>query len=571
MEVSDKLAMDFNTILCSHTLMLLLLISFSAYIYFRAKKSPLLYSYLSVEGIVALWMIAKIFKTLSPRVEMRWFFIIVQYLAIDSLGVCLLVFAYIYRKNKKPSKKQLILWSIPPALSFLVLVSNPLHMTFYSYFDIYRDRFGPAFYVAQSVHYLYLLTGILILSHSFTKQPGFRGKENLGNLFAVFVLLPLLGNVYYIAFKMNLLPWIFSFPVFDFTPIAASISLMLFVIPTLTFRFFDISPISLGRLYDIVPQGLIFVDTNLCLYGGNRTFYSMLHLGKKTVSILQLRQLSSDLDDESTKLLQNLTNNSTLYEVEIQLTDGRIIKVEKHPQKNGHFLLCFYDITEISRNRMLLTQQNKELEEKAGLLRNMADTTRDLAIARTKAQIAQNVHDILGHSLTVLIGTAELAADNDVPEATQKINQIEELLICSLNDLKNALLGKGMKWGETSLIKAIRHLKNENIQVDLQVHGKTYELTGEQTEAIYRLCQEGVTNAIKHGKAKTIYLILRFQPKQIEIFALDNGTGCQNINKNYGLTGIERRIQKLSGTINFTSDGESGFTIRATLPKQARD
>lgn len=571
MEVSHKLAMDFNTILSSHILMLLLLISFSAYIYFRAKKSPLLYSYLAVEGVVALWMIAKIFKTLSPKVEMRWFFIIVQYLAIDSLGVCLLAFAYIYRRNKKPSIKQLILWSIPPALSFLILVSNPLHMTFYSYFDIYKDRFGPAFYVAQSIHYLYLLTGILILSYGFTKQPGFRGKKNLGNLFAVFILLPLLGNVYYVVFKMNLLPWIFPFPVFDFTPIAASVSLMFFVIPTLTFRFFDISPVSLGRLYDIVPQGLIFMDSNLCFYGGNRTFYSMLHLGKKTTSILHLQQFSGDLDDEGIKLLENLTNNSTLEDVEIQLTDGRVIKVEKHSKKNGHFLLCFYDITEISGNRILLMQQNKELEEKSSLLKSMADTTKELAIARTKSQMAQNVHDILGHSLTVLIGTAELAASNDVTEATQKINQIEELLISSLYDLRNALLGRELKWRDTTLIKAIRHLKNENIQVDLQVHGKTYELTGKQTEAIYRLCQEAVTNAMKHGKAKTIYLILRFQPEQIEVFALDNGNGCRNINKNYGLTGIERRIRKLSGNVNFTSDGESGFTIHASLPKQADD
>ena len=71
MEVSDKLALEFNTIIVSHTLTLLLLVSFSAYVYFRARKSPLLYSYISVVGMIALWLIAKILKTVSPIIELR--------------------------------------------------------------------------------------------------------------------------------------------------------------------------------------------------------------------------------------------------------------------------------------------------------------------------------------------------------------------------------------------------------------------------------------------------------------------------------------------------------------------
>lgn len=571
MEVSDKLAIEFNTILISHTLMLLTLTSFTSYIYFRAKKSPLLYSYLSVVGMIALWMIAKIFKTVSPRIELRWFFIVVQYFAIDSLGICLLIFAHIYRRNQLPSKNMLFVWCILPATSFLILLTNPLHMMFYSYFDIYKDHFGPAFYFAQSLQYLYLFSGIFLLSPGFTKQPGFKGKKRLGSLFAVFVTLPILCNVYYIIFKLTTLRWIFPFPVFDFTPIAASISLMFFIIPTLTYRFFDISPISIGRLYDIVPQGLVYIDSKLYLYEGNKTFYNLLHLKKKVMHIAQLHIYSKDLDNIGASELLKLINTTHLYEVEIRLTDGRSIRVRKHFRKNDQLLLSMNDITEINQNRILLFNQNKELEEKARLLKTMADTTKALAIARTKSQMAQNVHDILGHSLTVLIGTAELAANDDTEEALHKINQIEKLLISSLNDLKNTLTGKGMIWSETTLVKSLNHLKNESIFVDLQVHGQAYEISGEQTEAIFRLCQEGVTNAIRHGKAKTIYLILRFHPEKIEIYALDNGMGCCSIKKNYGLGGIEARIIKLFGEISFTSDGESGFTIHATIPRQVHD
>lgn len=107
MEISEKLAIEFNAIILSHLITLMLLVLFTSYIYFRAKKSPLLFSYLSVVGMITVWMISKILKTLSPVIELRWFFIITQYFAIDFLSICFLIFAYTHSKNRLPSKNKL--------------------------------------------------------------------------------------------------------------------------------------------------------------------------------------------------------------------------------------------------------------------------------------------------------------------------------------------------------------------------------------------------------------------------------------------------------------------------------
>ncbi len=567
MEVSDKLAIEFHTIILSHTVTLLVLVSFSTYIYFRAKRSALLYGYLSVVGMIALWMISKIFKTVSPVIGLRWFFIVTQYFAIDLLGVCLLVFAYIYLKNRLPSKRLFALWLVPAAISFVVVVTNPLHMTFYSYFDMYKDRFGSLFYVVQSVQYVYLIVGCVMLSRGFTKQPGFHGKRMFGRLFSVLVLLPLMANLYYILFKMNVFRWIFPFSVFDFSPIAASVSLILFMIPAMTFRFFDMSPVSLERLYEIVPQGVVFASKKWVFYEGNQAFCSMLQLKERSMTLEQLLVSAGGLGANEKVLFAAFVSDDSKRELEITLTDGRCVKVTKTPIKNGHLLFCFNDMTQANRTLQLLTEQNSELERVGQLLDAMADNARELAIARTKAQMAQNVHDILGHSLTVVTGTAELAAADNAQTARQKISQIEELLTGSLNDLRNALSGKGSRWGETTLIKALHNLKNENIFVDITIHGKVYELNGSQNEAVYRLCQEAVTNAILHGKATSIYLIVRYQPGELEVFAVDNGCGCKTIVKSYGLAGIEKRFAALNGSVRFGSDGESGFTIYAVLPR----
>jgi signal transduction histidine kinase len=144
---------------------------------------------------------------------------------------------------------------------------------------------------------------------------------------------------------------------------------------------------------------------------------------------------------------------------------------------------------------------------------------------------------------------------------------MEELLKKSLEDLKNTFLGKELQWEETSLAAAINQLANQNITIDFTSQGSTYELDHIQTEALFRLCQESMTNAIKHGKADFIHIILRYKPDEIELFAIDNGKGCQVIKKSYGLLGIEARIQKLGGKVLFGSDGKQGFTVHATLPR----
>ena len=75
-----------------------------------------------------------------------------------------------------------------------------------------------------------------------------------------------------------------------------------------------------------------------------------------------------------------------------------------------------------------------------------------------------------------------------------------------------------------------------------------------------------VTNAIRHGQAKTVNIIIKGHSKGIRLYIIDDGKGCRDLVKGYGLTGMEERIAKLGGNITFGSDGEKGFNIIANLP-----
>jgi len=566
--VSKKLALEIFTIELFHLSAILIFLSFSIYIYFRSKKSPVLFSYLAVGAMIMIWMVSKVLKTLSPNEGLRWFFIVTQYIGVDFLGYSVVVFAMTYRKDAFPKIKNMLIWAIPPLITFLLVLTNPLHMKFYSYYDFYKDRFGPLFYPAQIIQYGYLFTGIILLSKGYTDQPAFKGKKNWARLFACATLVPVFVNIYYILFKLSVFKWIFPFPVFDFTPIACTIALIFFMIPALRFRFFDISPMSYNRYFNEMPQGVVFMDRNGNLYNGNNTFCTMFNQNGSVMNInvfLNGVNLANDEHKQDFLRFVNEFKSSEGFEMNMNTS---VYKVSKKFLKKGRLMLVFTDIKDAVRYRTQLLSQREELLVANSKLDKLAENTREIAITQTKSQIAQNMHDILGHSLTVVIGTTELAAaEEEVYEAQKKISRVGELLSNSLKDLQNTFISGETSWGQTSLTKAINHLKNESIEMDFVIYGNPYELSGSKTEAVFRMCQEAVTNSIRHGRAKNIHIILRYKPEEIEVFAIDDGRGCAEINKNYGLTGIEERIKAVCGEVNFGSDGESGFTIHAKIPK----
>lgn len=561
MEVSEKLARSITTILSFHIVALLLLVGFSFVVFLKAKKTNLFYSYLLVLSMLILWIISKIFKTVSPTLSLRWLFIVSQYIGVYFLGYFLLVFAYIYHKNKTPSKKQLLLWVFIPLFSFVVVLTNPLHMQFYSYFDIYRDKFGPFFYPLQVIQYVYILIAVILLSQNYVCEAGFSENKSWGRFFVALILIPLFSNIYYILFKLDLLEWIFPFAVFDFTPISGSLAIMLFMIPVLKYRIFDYVPISYAYIYDQLPQGITFVDLRKKRsYGGNNVF----------VQLCQAHQ--GQVESLITKMMENpISENIAEANHRLLTLKDRIFQIEQRAYGKHRRIICFKEMTKVYNQQQELKKQTDELIRTNEKLDQMIRHERDLATAKAKAKIAQDMHDILGHSLTVIIGTTELAIlegqeISDSELAKERLREVKRLLETSLRDLKTSKLDINFKWTKTSLIKAIQCLKNDRIDMELVVQGEIYELTSEQTEGIFRLCQESITNSIRHGKAKHSHIIIRYEKHQVQVFVIDDGQGCSTIKANYGLSGIEARIKALKGEVSFGSDGEQGFHIHANIP-----
>ncbi len=569
MTFTPRQAFQLYTIVSMNLLASVVMLLFAFYFYYRAKKTPILYAYLSILGLLILWTISKVFKTVSPNIGFRWFFVVTQYIGVQFLGLAILLFSMLYAGYHLPSKKWFIVLLIQPIIGFIIVVTNPLHMLFYSFFDYYRTRLGFLFLPTQFFLYLYIIIGLfLLLRQSF--NPSFhRKKRIISRFFAICALLPMFVNFYYITFKFTDIPWIFPFPAFDVTPIAIAISFTLFVIPAIKYQFLDIVPLSYDHLYHFIDQGILITNTDQTINQINPLFqktFPKFEIGKQLNDCIQ-QQFVDDRGNLNS-LLSLLENDYSS-----KSTSPWIMPYLDHYYKwsisvidEECYLFIFVDVTDLVHLQDKLNQTKENLISIHENLLQVHVREKELALIRARSAVSQNVHDILGHSLTVVIGTLELALlEIDAHAMQEKLCQAKELLLNSLSDLNDSLI-HGASFHPPSLIEAISSMKLSGIHLDFSYQGQPYPLSPLQNEAIYRLCQEAITNAIKHGQASFIHIILRYDQKQIDLYAIDNGLGCKKITANLGLTGITNRFCHLGGNVVYGSGGEGGFHIHAQMP-----
>lgn len=560
MPVSEKLAYEIVFMVGVHLITSLILISFTAYVAMKAKKNSLFYAYLGVVAMILLWLSAKLLKTVAPNETLRWMFIVLQYVGVSFLGPALILFAHRFVYGKLPSKGLIIALALPSFLAFLLVATNPSHMLFYSYYDFYKDKFGPLFYPTQVLQYTYWIAGIVMLAKIVKQQKKISTNGRVAHFFAWMTLFPLLCNGYYVLYKATDVPWVFPFPIFDITPVAGAISLMFFMIPIMAHRFFDLAPLSYSQLYMQMRQGFVFVDEDGQFYCPNRMF-------------ADLRPSAVEVITRAVKERWQHGGNSTTTEPwsvdeTIETDTKRSYHVKNYPISPDKQLLVITDTTVLTELKQACQLKNTALQEAYLKLDAMNYAARRLALAQMKTTMAQNMHDILGHSLTVVISMLDLASQDELRDkASQRMKSVCELLSNSLVDLRNAFVEKSGIWNQSGLLQILEQLKNDKIDVQLVVQGTPYEVDNSMAEAIYRMCQEGVTNAIKHGRGSTIHIFLRYQEKGIQLFLVDDGAGCKTIQKNMGLEGIENRVKALEGSVQFGSDGCKGFSITAYIPR----
>lgn len=548
-----------------HIFSVLFFIVINYYIFLHARKNVLLYTYLAVEGLLLLWLVAKILKTVSPGVDIRWFFIVLQYFGNCFLGAAFFSFAYTYAKGCLPPKKILLPIGTISLFFFLCMATNPLHMKFYSYYDFYRDSFGPLFYIHQTYSYAMLVGGVYLCAKQFFQE--YRNRRMLAVLISAAVMIPLTANVFYI---LKLFKLFFGFrPLFDMTPITCNISLVLFAVATFRFRFFDTAAIAWRTVFDRIPEGIMLLNHHKRITDTNQT-------ARVTGEAAEILRAALDYSEHP-------GTHEFLYQTQIQDPDRKYYRAKwtiiQGKRRNLNYRLRFHDETIYRRDLQTLEEKNQILQRVHEILEKNAAAKQALTAYRIRNEIGREVHDVLGHSVVLalsLLEVARICIHDDFKMSREKAEQAEEVIRQASAQMEDNLFRQNAEPPEKSgnLIAEMRHLiagvRNAGHDVNITIQGNQQELPGTISDAILRLCQEAITNALRHGSAKKIEIVLRMTTDVLEVYVIDNGTGCSEIKKGFGLTGMEERIvRNLKGSLHFGGH-EGGFMVNASIPLGSR-
>ena len=218
-----------------------------------------------------------------------------------------------------------------------------------------------------------------------------------------------------------------------------------------------------------------------------------------------------------------------------------------------------------------------ELTDAHSRLQRYAEQAETLAVAEERNRMSREMHDTLGHRLTVSIVQLEGAGcllERDTPRAGQMIQTVREQLVEGLADLRATLASlRDSGMSGTSLRKSLQSLVDEYAQatglvVHLSIPDNLLALDEARRMTIYRAAQEALTNAQRHADASTIWLKIEQTISTVTLFVEDDGAGMPvaEFTPGIGLRGMQERAQQLGGFLVIDASPRGGVRLALTIP-----
>lgn len=205
-------------------------------------------------------------------------------------------------------------------------------------------------------------------------------------------------------------------------------------------------------------------------------------------------------------------------------------------------------------------------------LRAQAAQAEELATMRERNRLAREIHDGVGHYLTVVktqldAATALLPADPERARTT--VLKASHLAAEALDDVRRSVGALRTDTARPPLPDALRGLSAEvGLPVAVSVAGDIRPLSPAVEHALFRAAQEGLTNVRKHAQASQAELSLHFGADQVHLRVLDDGRAAAVAPRDggFGLRGMRERIELLGGRVECGPRPEGGFALQVEVP-----
>ena len=213
-----------------------------------------------------------------------------------------------------------------------------------------------------------------------------------------------------------------------------------------------------------------------------------------------------------------------------------------------------------------------EIEAANVLLRAHAAQTDELATTRERNRVAREIHDGVGHYLTVVKTQLDAAAAliaTRPEEARASVLKAAQLTGDALDDVRRSVGALRTDTPRPPLPEALRALTAESgLPVSVRLEGATRPLPPGTEHALFRSAQEALTNIRKHAAASAAEVLLDFRaPGRVTLVVTDNGHGANGSPASgFGLCGIAERIEVIGGHVESGNRPAGGFVLTIEVP-----
>src|SRR5690625_1523155 len=236
------------------------------------------------------------------------------------------------------------------------------------------------------------------------------------------------------------------------------------------------------------------------------------------------------------------------------------------------------------RNRLRHADTLAEREQRLAVER---EQQAQIVAAAERARIARDMHDVVAHSLSVVIAQADggqYAARHDPAAAQRALATIADTGRAALADMRKILgvlrapededaeAPMAPQPLDADIAELVTQVRDAGLSVSLMRLGTARALPPGLGVTVYRVCQEALTNVLKHaGSAVTASVLLQWEARRLVLQVDDTGRGAAAVGDGagHGLVGMQERVDLFGGTLHAGPRPGGGFRVRVELPLPA--
>jgi signal transduction histidine kinase len=220
-----------------------------------------------------------------------------------------------------------------------------------------------------------------------------------------------------------------------------------------------------------------------------------------------------------------------------------------------------------------------EAKEQADAAEREREAAASRAVAEERSRIARELHDVVGHSVSVMTVQASAVRrllEDDQEKEREALLVVEQTGREALAEMRR-MVGVLRRPEEAPALapqpslehidKLVAHAREAGLPVQVRIEGTPEQLPAGIDLTAYRLVQEGLTNALKHARAGHAEIVIRYGDGHVELTISDDGTGDGDGHKGgHGLVGMRERVSLYGGELEAGPKAGGGFRLRARLP-----